>query len=60
MGVHTHNFMAPKLTMEEVKRVIAKKQILGTGSRTYRTGHGRRTKKISLGANWCLKMKIKS
>jgi len=52
--------MAPKLTMEEVKRVIAKKQILGTGSRTYRTGHGRRTKKISLGADWCLKMKIKS
>ncbi|MFZ3137979.1 MAG: hypothetical protein WA126_11390 [Thermodesulfovibrionales bacterium] len=53
MRAHIHDFMAPKLTMEEVKQVIPKKQILGTGSRTDRTGHGRRTKKISLGANWC-------
>ncbi len=52
--------MAPKLTMEEVKRVIPKKQILGTGSRTDRTGHGRRTKRFLLVQTRAIKMKIKS
>ena len=52
-GHITYDFMASKLKMEEVKRVISKKQIPGTGSRTDRTGLARRTKKISLGANSC-------
>jgi hypothetical protein len=40
--------MAPKLTMEEVKQVIPKKEIFGAGSRTDRTGHGRISERFPL------------
>jgi hypothetical protein len=52
-GQTKYDFMASKLIMEEVKRVISKKELPGTGSRTDRTGLARRTKKISRGATSC-------